>query len=385
MAVGMMVFADRDAVMLPDGREPQRRRFEAPAGASVREVLIQCGVPLHFVDGAGLWVVLAGDSESVDSGVVAGVVRQVNAADGAGSEADVLFAVDGAAGDFALHARDDQGAHLLFRSVPGPVDEVVAAARQGRVWRPDERGLVDNVVVRDAVAGFAAEPGPASMMEVLRQCMGGELLLDVSGSDPERPAVRAFEGVGGEPSMAAFTNQDQLSLFQEGQGGGAVQSLAVPGSTALALMLNDPSSRWLYVDPAGPTCALARADVEFAVQGTPKAGLKDVLTHSPSQQEIFTALTGGTTLFLGERERQGKKGPTIVQDDDGGSLLAVFTSAAEVAAHDPMLVPRQFSAGWMAEFTFRQRLGGLMINPAGPSAVVPSFQIWHILANPALG
>ncbi|MFI5086329.1 MAG: hypothetical protein ACHP7K_10410 [Actinomycetales bacterium] len=45
---------------------------------------------------------------------------------------------------------------------------------------------------------------------------------------------------------------------------------------------------------------------------------------------------------------------------------------------------RQFGVGFVLNLAFRQRLGGIVINPAGPSAGISSFQIWHILGNPAL-
>lgn len=44
--------------------------------------------------------------------------------------------------------------------------------------------LVDNVTVRRAISGFAAQPDQRRALEVLRSCMYGELLFDVTGSDP---------------------------------------------------------------------------------------------------------------------------------------------------------------------------------------------------------
>lgn len=43
--------------------------------------------------------------------------------------------------------------------------------------------LVDNVTVRRVVGEFAAQPDQRRALEVLRSCMYGELLFDITGSD----------------------------------------------------------------------------------------------------------------------------------------------------------------------------------------------------------
>lgn len=58
--------------------------------------------------------------------------------------------------------------------------------------------LVDNVTLRHAVAGFAADPGQRRAFDVLRECMYGELLLDVTGSGS--PVAGNFpEGTAADP------------------------------------------------------------------------------------------------------------------------------------------------------------------------------------------
>ncbi len=386
--VSMWVFLDRDGVVLPSGERPQLRRFEAALDAGWPDLLVLCGVPLHFVDGHGVWVVSIGQGSAGPDPV--GVVRQVPDASGKGSGAEVLFTVGSAPREFLA---EDGALYLFYSSVPGPVDEVVDTARAGSVWRPPLPGLVDNVPVREAVSAFAADPGPGAVLEVSRQLLGGQLLLDVTGSEPENPRITTADGPDGAPALLAFTRQEELSRFHEGIGdvaGDQVGSLALSGLGVCRLLMERSEIAWLYVDPAGPACALSRADVDFAGQGAPNAEVKDALAGSPSQQEIFSALVGSGALFLGEREEGGRKAPATITEpggnegEDGRVLLAVFTSAVEVAAFDPSLAVRQFRAGWVVNFTFRQRLGGMVVNPGGPSAVVPSFQIWHILANPVL-
>ena len=64
--------------------------------------------------------------------------------------------------------------------------------------------------------------------------------------------------------------------------------------------------------------------------------------------------------------------------------LAVFTSAAEVAAFEPAAAVRAFTPEWVMQLVFGQRLAGVVIDPAGPSASIRYFQIWHLLDNPSL-
>ncbi|PPB49531.1 hypothetical protein C4K88_07520 [Arthrobacter pityocampae] len=344
--------------------------------------LKQCGLPLQFVDGEGLWAVTIGGAGRVEA-----VVRQAAAPDGRGSVAEVVYAADRALGELVS---GDGVAYVVFTSTPGPVVDVVEQARDGLVWRPSTpKGEVRNDRVADAVVRFAQDPGQRSMIDVLRACLAGELLVDVTGSDPASPVLRGFVGANDVPAIGVFTDQGELARFLGGQaaGSGAPQSLALPGVLALQTVLRDAAVGWVYVNPAGPTCALARPDLEFALQGPPNAALREVVLRQGSQQELFTAMLGDTRVFLGEIERNGRKQPLTVPVEKDGSTevhLAVFTSAAEVAAFDPAAAVRAFTPEWVVQLVFGQRLAGMLINPAGPSATIGSFQIWHLLDNPSL-
>ncbi|WDF34311.1 SseB family protein [Arthrobacter agilis] len=369
-------------LMEPDGADSGEQWFDAAAHTPVTTFLEQCGLPLHFVDGTGLWAVTLGESARVEA-----VVRQAPAPDGRGSVPEVLYAVDRALDHFTA---DDGAVHVVFRSAPGPLAEVVESAKTGRSWtRPRTEGEVGNDRVARAVAQFAERPDQRTMIEVLRACLTGELLLDVTGSDAASPVLRGFVGANGLTALGVFTAQADLARFVAGQpdAAGEPQSLAMPGASALQTALKDTGADWVYVNPAGPTCALARPDLEFALQGPPNRALREAVLRQGSQQELFTAMLGDSRVFLGEVERDGRKQPITVSGDGVGSTvtqLAVFTSAAEVAAHDPAAAVRAFTPGRVAQLVFDQRLGGMLIDPAGPSASIGSFQIWHLLGTPSL-
>ncbi|MUK03191.1 hypothetical protein GM708_15525 [Vibrio cholerae] len=359
-----------------------RRWFDIDPRTPVATFLEQCGLPLHFVDGDGSWAVTIGGAGRVEA-----VVRQAPAPDGRGSVPEVMYAADRAMGEFTS---GDDAVDVVYRSAPGPLADVVEQAKAGRIWTaPPAAGEVRNDRVADAVVQFARSPDQRTMIEVLRACLAGELLLDVSGSDPASPVLRGFVGADDFPAIGVFTDQGELARFLGGRpdAAGAPQSLALPGVLALQTALQDTGAGWVYVNPAGPTCALARPDLEFALQGPPNPVLREVVLRQGSQQELFTAMLGETKVLLGEIERGGKKQPLTVSGEGAGSTgtqLAVFTSAAEVAAFDPAAAVRAFTPEWVAQLVFDQRLGGMLIDPAGPTALIGSFQIWHLLGNPSL-
>lgn len=367
---------------MPSGSDTVRQWVDVDEGTPLTTFLEQCGIPLHFVDGKGLWAVTVGGAARVEA-----VVRQVPSPDGRTSVPEVVYAADRTLGEFAS---GDGAVYVVYRSAPGPLHDVMEQAKSGMIWRtPPAGGEVDNGAVADAVRRFAGHPEQRTMIDVLRACLAGDLLLDVTGSDPGSPVLRGFLGANDVPALGVFTHQGELARFVEGQpdATGRPQSLALPGVLALQAALEDRSLGWVYVNPAGPTCALARPDIEFALQGPPNHALREAVVRHGSQQELFTAMLGEVKVFLGEVERDGRKQPITVQGEGVGTTgtqLAVFTSAAEVAAFDPAASVRAFTPEWAMQFVFAQRLGGMVIDPVGPSASIGSFQIWHILDNPSL-
>ncbi|MGV0881256.1 SseB family protein [Mycolicibacterium sp. XJ883] len=117
--------------------------------------------------------------------------------------------------------------------------------------------LVDNVTVRRAVGEFAARPDQRSSIEVLRSCMYGELLFDLTGSDkPEGGSysrgsqiqIRGGTGPDGGRALFAFTRQQEIArLYPPGT---ETQSMVTPATGALG-MARRQHDAWLYIDPPG--------------------------------------------------------------------------------------------------------------------------------------
>jgi cell wall assembly regulator SMI1 len=384
----LTVRVDRDAVSVPSSPRHQRRQFELDRNVSLQDVLDYVGLPLMFTDGQGCWTVVAEGDGGTER--IAAVVSQGTPEPRQQPPARIEWVTDASPADLL---KDDGALYLTYRCTTGPADEVTAAAQRGQLWEPaTSKGAVDNAVLRDAIGVFAASPGQEAFLNVLRQAMAGELLLDVTGSGPDaaagKLAVTTVATPDGGTALVAFTRQEELGRFRANAGtpGENVQSLAQPAVGVLDFFLRDESYGTLYLDPAGPACALARRDVQLALASPHHDRLKNLLAEQPSQQQLFMALCGeGNQLLLAERTVNGRPQPVVVpgEGERPAPVLLAFTSAAEVAAYDSSLGLRPFDAGWILKFIVDQGMGGLRINPAGPSATMSGYQAWHILGNPA--
>lgn len=143
----------------------------------------------------------------------------------------------------------------------------------------DDGRLVDNVTLRRAVGQFAAHPSQRGALDVPRECMYGDLLLDVTGSDAftadppfaagSRLQIRTGTGPNGASALYAFTHNHEIGRLQPP--GTRTQSLVTPAVGALELARQQDHA-WLYINPAGPTCPLSAAEIDFALRNPHNPG-----------------------------------------------------------------------------------------------------------------
>lgn len=236
--------------------------------------------------------------------------------------------------------------------------------------------LVDHAALRRAVAEFAAQPGQQRCFEVLRSCMYGELLFDITGSDAftgtpfatgSELRIHGGTGPNGGKALFAFTRNEEIARMHPP--GTATQSLAQPAAGALEFARGQGYA-WLYIDPAGPTCALSAAEIDFALRNPNNEALKKALADFGDglidRQAVLQVLRqDGPLLLAADDSVAGKVDIRVLHHDEGSSLLA-FTSAPEVVAYNP--------ADAVMPLTTQQVLGGLrdqghrgiVINPARP-------------------
>ena len=249
---------------------------------------------------------------------------------------------------------------------------------------------VDNVTIRRVVAEFAAEPNQRRALEVLRTCMYGELLFDITGSDMpagttftagSRLQFRGGSGPDGGRALFAFTSNEQIARMNPPDS--RTQSLVTPATGALGLARHQGDA-WLYIDPAGPTCALSAAEIDFALRNPNNEALKSALAsfHAglANRQSVVEMLRQDAPLLLAADDRSvpGKIGVRSMTMPDGSSALLAFTSAPEVVAFNASDAVTSTTTLKVLDAVRNDGYSGIVVNPAGPSIAVP---VWELAAT----
>ena len=232
---------------------------------------------------------------------------------------------------------------------------------------------VDHEALRQAVGAFAAEPCQKRALEVLRLCMYGELLLDITGSDASFPAqgseLRIHRGTGpdGKPALFAFTRNHEIARMHPP--GTAYQSLVQPAHGVLELARKQGAA-WLYIDPAGPTCALSAAEIEFALRNPHNEALKKALAQygagTVDRKAVLQFLRREGPLILAADESQPGGARVRTLTHDGRINLPAFTSAAEAVAYNS--ADATFAVTTLKALTMISQHGyaGIVVNPGRP-------------------
>lgn len=247
--------------------------------------------------------------------------------------------------------------------------------------------LVDNVTVRRAVERFAAQPDQRGVLDVLRSCMYGELLFDITGSDEPQDGsfaagaslqFRGGAGPDGGRALYVFTRLDEVArLYPPGT---RTQTMATPATGALSFAQSRKDA-WLYIDPAGPTCSLSAADIDFAL-GNPnneplKAALAALDAGDADRKDVLSVLLTEGPLLLGA-DGNSVPGQKLIRSmtlGDGSTALVGFTSAPEVAAHNAFDGVGAFTTLRVLDMIRKNGHGGIVINPAGPSITFSAAEI----------
>lgn len=252
---------------------------------------------------------------------------------------------------------------------------------------PDRANLVDNVALRRAVGAFAAQPNQRGALEVLRLCMYGQVLFDITGSDAftgepfsagSRLQIRGGTGPKGGSALYVFTRNEEIArLYPPGT---ATQSLAQPATGGLELARSQGNA-WLYVDPAGPTCALSAAEIDFALRNPNNEPLKQALAdHADRKTDRHTVLqvlrdNGPMALAADDSQGGGHVAVRTTTHPDGTTSIFGFTSAPEVLAFRPDAAALSLTIEQVVNMAREQGHGGIVINPAGPSMWVSLAEI----------
>ncbi|WP_348789601.1 SseB family protein [Leifsonia sp. NPDC080035] len=236
---------------------------------------------------------------------------------------------------------------------------------------------VRNLPVQTALEAWAAGKDARTFSNVLRQCVAGELLLDISAStfaDPEAGfqqgdtlALGKQVDAAGKELLVAFTSNERLSAYRRGE---RFLSLAQPAWSVLAEAMSRADG--LALDPGDDALLIAYSE-ELRGQVTEEPGrnaaLKNALVDRDLPWPQFLALlTQSSVVYVGVDAAQGAV-PSAV-GADGALLHPVFTSPAEVFAWSPELTARGTTVAQVARVAREDGYAGLLVDPAGPSATI---------------
>lgn len=232
--------------------------------------------------------------------------------------------------------------------------------------------LIDNARLRTAVAAFAAKSEHATYLEVLRNLLQGQVLFDITGSDMtvnggsiapgSKFSIRGGNGPDGERALFVFTRQEEVAkLHPEGT---QTHTLGQPAATVLEYAARQGDA-WLYVDPAGPTCAIRVSEADFILRNPHNDAVKDAIAGD--RKHVVDALAKGGQLFYAVTEHPDGSAQVHTTTGPGGTRVRlVFTSPAEIVVSAP-------GAAWLAvditrvvDDALAPPFAGLVINPAKP-------------------
>jgi len=208
--------------------------------------------------------------------------------------------------------------------------------------------------------------------------MFGDLLLDTTGSDAPtdtgfpagaRLQIRRGTGPDGKGALLAFTRNEEIArLYPPGT---VTMSMVNPATGVLELAKSQQDA-WLYIDPAGPTCAISAAEIDFALRNPNNEPLKTATVDLHAGRIDRTAVLqllqndGPLLLAVDETSEPGKSRFRGSAMPDGSPGLFAFTSAPEVVAHNQSDAVMKSTVHEVINIGRERGFAGLILNPSGP-------------------
>lgn len=251
--------------------------------------------------------------------------------------------------------------------------------------------------VRAAVDRFVDAPDNRAMIEVIRQCMAGSLLLDVTASDlvpgpggeavgPESTLrVQTLGEPDGTRSLAAYTSaaEAQAMFDRHHSEAGKPVLLRESAVKVLKMLAEDPQHDHLVIDPAQRGCRISRPQVEWAMRAPRNDAVKTAMLQNNMSQLLAGLLAPDAVLLLGARVQEGRAVPVYAKPQEEGAApdtLMLFTSAPEIAVLDTGLEVRSAPARQALRFALDAGARRVSINARPPVATLTAEQIRELLA-----
>lgn len=314
-------------------------------------------------------------------------------------------------GEEGLYQLEDALEHLdsFPRSqnrIPGWLASMAGEAGQSlTVLSPDveQESDVDGTVnprLREAVTGFAASPSDAALIEVMRQCTAGDLLVDATGSDLVRGLsgeltqdsvirLQSFTEPDGTRTLAAYTAEADARRMYESSGNHAEPVfLRQPAGAVLELVGADQQYESLILDPGAASCRIPRRQIEWLLSSPRNDVAKNGLVSGSIPQVLAGLVAQNAVLLLGVRtdgdaSSTSEVEPVWAKPEDGqeADTLLLFTSAAEVAALDQTLEIRSAPAREVLRYAIGTGAASICVNARPPVATFAMADIQDVLAR----
>ncbi|MFI7580629.1 SseB family protein [Kocuria kalidii] len=266
----------------------------------------------------------------------------------------------------------------------------------GAEQEADRHGTVHSLV-RSAVDRFASAPDNKAMIEVIRQCMAGALLLDVSESTlvagpagetvgPDSTLrVQTLGETDGTRSLAVYTSaaEAQAMFDRHHPDGGKPVLLRESAVKILQMIADDPQYDHLVIDPARQGCRIGRPQIEWAMRAPRNDAVKSAMLENNMSQLLAGILAPDAVLLLGARVQDGRAVPVYAKPQEEGAkpdTLLLFTSAAEIAVLDTTLEVRSAPAPRALRFALDAGAEKVSINAHPPVATLTADQLRNLLA-----
>ncbi|MDN5606020.1 SseB family protein [Rothia sp. HC945] len=258
-----------------------------------------------------------------------------------------------------------------------------------------------NPQVEQALSHFAHKPTEQTIANVLRCLMGGEVLLDITGSTlvpgprgervgpGSQVRVQAVLGNDGRRSLAVYLREETARNVVSASGR-STQELMLNRESGVSVLQNfvaDETLSDIIVEPNSPdSCRIEGPQAEWAMNTPRNDAAKNALLAKSMQRLIGSFMGPGSVLLLGMRESEQGLRPVFAQPEGDGEpqTFLLFTSAPEVAALDPQLQVRSVPALDAMRLAVESGATHVKINALGPSALLPMDQVREILEIAAL-
>ncbi|OAX51199.1 SseB family protein [Rothia kristinae] len=261
-------------------------------------------------------------------------------------------------------------------------------------------GAAQNPDLLQALEHYGRRPEHRTQLNVLRALMGGQALLDISGSDltpgPRGERIgpgstlrlQTVQGPDGATLLAVFATEDTArALHAAGGTGTDFRTQARPGVHILRQMLDETACDGIVVEPNGrASCRLDRALIADALAAPHLDTAKEALLEE-SMPRLLGSLIAPDARLLVALDGPGEDAyPLYVQTEDGSTpeTMLLFTSAPEGAAIDPELTLRAAPARQALQLAVDAGAGHVRINALNPSAVLPIAQVRELLELAAM-